>query len=143
MHFTFFRFLEAEYRVTFEMPNGTREERIKAKKNYEGWSRLVNTRFWVSVNKEAKLIEKKPIISLIAQVPSDGYVQRDTFSKASIQWLEFEMELARREGKQLNIKHALNGHEFNIVGTHYKVDGKADNTVYEYHGEILNYIVFL
>ncbi len=48
------------------------------------------------------------------------------------------MELARKEGEQLNIEHAVNGHEVQIVGTNYKVDGRAGNTVYEYHGKPLN-----
>ena len=109
--------------------------RVKAKKTPEGWSQLINTRFWVPVHKDAKVVQKKPIISSIAQVPSTGYVQRDNFSKASIQWLEYRMEIARRKGETINIKHALNGGEVAIIGTHYKVDGRSGNVIYEYHGK--------
>lgn len=82
------------------------------------------------------MVEKKAIRSSIAKVPSAGYVQRDNYSKAFIHWLEYQMELARRKGEPLNIKHALNGDEAEIlvIGTKYKVDGWSDNnTVYKYH----------
>ena len=120
---------------------------MTAKKTPEGRSKLVNKMFLVSVDKEAKVVEKKPTVSLIAQVPSAGYTQRDNYSKSSIQWLEYQMELARREGESLNIEHALNGGEVPILSTQYKVDGGVGNTVYEYHGKYdklhLFFIIFI
>ena len=93
------------------------------------------------------MIAKKPLSSPIAQVPSAGYTQRDTFSKASIQWLEYQMEVARRNGDDLKINHALNGGEETVTYykgdgpvkgrgyRYYKIDGRAGKTVYEYHGK--------
>lgn len=129
-----FRFLEADYRATFELPSGMTDDWVKATKTPEGWIKLINTRFWVLVDERAKVVEKKPIRSSIAQVPSAGNVQRDDYSKASIQCLENEMELARRKGEVLHIEHALNGGEVEILGTWYTVDGRAGTTVYEFHG---------
>ena len=45
------------------------------------------------------------------------------------------MELARRDGGSLQIERGLNGGEAEIMGTRYKVDGRAGNTIYEFHGE--------
>ena len=75
--------------------------------------------------------------SPIAQVPSNGYVARDQYSHVSIQWLEWVMEKARRcgYGATRNIQHALNGGEYKVPGTNYKLDGYCaeTNTAYEYH----------
>lgn len=125
------RFLEAEYKVTFEFPSGLRQNRVRAKKSHDGWSKLG----WVAADKKEVVVEKKLIMSQIAQIPSAGYLQRDNYSKASIQWLEYQMELARRKGEHLKIEHALNGGEAAIIGIQYKVDGRAGNTVHEYHGK--------
>ena len=127
------RFLEADYKAIFELPNGAGDGPVKAKKTSEGWVKQINKRFWVPVNKEVKVVEKKPILSPIAQVSSGGYTQKDNFSRASIEWLKYQMELARQRGDVLVIQHALNGGEDTIFGTNYKVDGRAVNTVYEYH----------
>jgi hypothetical protein len=56
----------------------------------------------------------------------------NNFSKQAIDWLEYT---ARRDG--INIRHALNGGEFIIPGTPYKVDGFCEltNTVYEFWGD--------
>lgn len=74
--------------------------------------------------------------SPIALVPSEGY-NTDTFSKASIEWLEWTMEKARRRGRRLEIKHALNGGEHTVQGTRYKLEGfdAETKTAYEFHGE--------
>lgn len=45
--------------------------------------------------------------SPLAMVPSLGYVSKNNFSKISIQWLEWKIELARRQGKPIEIQHAL------------------------------------
>lgn len=73
--------------------------------------------------------------SPIAVVPSEGY-NNDTFSKASICWLEWKMEKNRRNGTQVNIQHALNGGEHRVPGTRYRLDGydKETKTAYEFHG---------
>lgn len=54
----------------------------------------------------------------------------DRFSYRCIQWL---LSL-----NNPNIQHALNGGEYNLPGTRYKVDGydPLTNTVYEFHGDI-------
>jgi len=54
------------------------------------------------------------------------------YSLKCIQWLDSIME---KEG--IFIQHALNGGEYRLPGTRYKVDGfnKETNTVYEFHGD--------
>lgn len=78
--------------------------------------------------------------SAIAIVPSEGY-NTDSFSKASIQWLEWKMEHhERRTGRRtLKIQHALSGGEHKVPGTRYRLDGydEETKTAYEYHGELL------
>ena len=76
------------------------------------------------------------IKSPIGVVPSGGYTHNDCFSKKSILWLEL---IAKRKG--VRIQHALNGGEFLIPGTNYRVDGYTadDGTLgsdllFEYHG---------
>ena len=110
--------------------------KVTLKNTPEGWHQYdKRSDEWRELDPDVEITYKKPLRSGIAQVPSDGYVQRDNFSKASIQWLEYQMELARRKGETLNIRHALNGGEVPIMGTRYKVDRQADNVVYEYHGK--------
>lgn len=73
--------------------------------------------------------------SPIAVVPTEGY-NNDTFSKVSICWLEWVMEMNRRNGRPLYIKHALHGGEHRVPGTRYRLDGYDENikTSYEFHG---------
>ena len=101
------------------------------------------------------MTSKQPIRSEIAQVPSAGYVQKDNHSKVSIQWLECLVEQAKRKGESLRIEHALNGGEARVSyykadgPAHnrgygcYKVDGRADKTVYEFHGTLTTNVSFL
>ena len=70
--------------------------------------------------------EKKIVSSPIAQVPAYGYSSRDTYSKASIKWLEWYMHDQRLKGTQLHIRHALNGGEVKIPGTNYRAYGYAE-----------------
>ena len=72
--------------------------------------------------------EKKIVCTPLAQVPSHGYCCRDTFSMASIRWLEWYMEEQKRKGNTMYIRHALNGGEIKIPGTNYRVDGYAVQT---------------
>ena len=98
---------------------------------------LVDDKFTVDLNgtsmtseqlqENGYLIEdKKFVCSPIAQVPSYGYSSRDTFSMASIQWLEWYMEDKKSKGNPIHIRHALNGGEVKISGTNYRVDGYAE-----------------
>ena len=87
---------------------------------------------WKPLANSGLEIEKtKRISTAIGQVPSAGYVQKETFSKGSIEWLEWEMHR-----NQTDVQHALNGGEKKIEGTRYRVDGycKQTNTVMEYLG---------
>ena len=80
--------------------------------------------------------EKKFVNSPIAQVPSYGYTSRDTFSKCSIQWLEWYMKEQRNDGNPIHIQHALNGGEITLPGTRYRLDGFSEKTktAFEFNG---------
>ena len=65
--------------------------------------------------------EKKFDSTPIAQVPAYGY-NRDTFSMASIKWLEWYSFDQKSKGKQMQICHVLNGGEKVIPNTNYRVD---------------------
>lgn len=54
------------------------------------------------------------------------------FSAMALAWIEHEAKTRR-----IKIQHALNGGEFKIPGTNYRVDGynKRSNTVFEFHGD--------
>ncbi|CAC5372267.1 unnamed protein product [Mytilus coruscus] len=72
----------------------------------------------------------------IALVPSEGYIT-DSFSKASIQWLEFLMYERRQKGRPLEIIHGLNGREhregpYRLDG--YHTDGSTTRTAFEFMG---------
>ena len=131
------RFLEAEYKACLEYPVGVLgPQKASVKKSPEGWLKYnKRTDDWETLRDGVEISSKKPTQSAIAQIPSAGYTQRDNFSKASIQWLEYQMEVARRDGGSLQIEHDLNGGEAEIMETRYKVDGRAGNTIYEFHGE--------
>ncbi|KAL4239646.1 hypothetical protein ACF0H5_000453 [Mactra antiquata] len=135
-------FLEAEYEAYLEYPVGiVGPSKVTVKKTQDGWlvyDRRTDT--WEPLKTGVQISKKMAIQSGLAQVPSEGYIRRHTFSKASIQWLEYQMEIARRDGESLHIQHALNGGEATILGTHYKVDGLAGNIVYEFHGKCSNLI---
>ncbi|KAL4240370.1 hypothetical protein ACF0H5_001160 [Mactra antiquata] len=135
-------FLEAEYKAHLEYPVGiVGPSKVAVKKTQDGWlvyDRRTDT--WEPLKTGVQISKKMAIQSGLAQVPSEGYIRRHTFSKASIQWLEYQMEIARRDGESLHIQHALNGGEAIILGTHYKVDGLAGNIVYEFHGKCSNLI---
>lgn len=132
----FNRFLEAEYKAVLEYPVGVLgPANAYVKKTRDGWLKYYKqSDGWEQLKSGVVISSKKCFQSDIAQVTSKGYTQRDNFSKASIQWLEYLMEIARRKGEDLRIQHALNGGEVYIVGTPYKVDGRAGYTVYEFHG---------
>jgi hypothetical protein len=57
------------------------------------------------------------------------------YSMKCIQWLE---SIIAKEG--VFIQHAMNGGEYQIPGTRFKVDGycKETNTCYEFHGDIFH-----
>ncbi|XP_041361018.1 uncharacterized protein LOC121377177 [Gigantopelta aegis] len=79
------------------------------------------------------IVESETVPSPIAQVPSEGYIQKDQFSRVSIQWLEW---VQHRNQDKYQIQHALNGGEHQVPGTHYRLDGfcAKTNTAFEFHG---------
>ena len=95
----------------------------------------------LNVRQELKLGNSRFLKSPIAVVPSAGYVAKDNYSKASIQWLEWIMEDNRRKGKDVQIQHALNGGEFKIPNTNYRCDGydEKHNTIYEFYGKSIKH----
>jgi hypothetical protein len=76
----------------------------------------------------------------IAQVPSAGYVEKQTFSKKSIQWLEFIMATETHNGQRLFVRHAKNhvDGEYKLEMGAGLADGycEATNTVYLFHGYV-------
>lgn len=78
--------------------------------------------------KMALLLKKKKYQYPIAQVPSDGYSSRDSFSKVSIKWLEWYMFDQASKGNKIDIRYALNGGEMKIPGANYRADGNAEQT---------------
>ncbi len=73
---------------------------------------------------------KKFLGSKLGIVPATGYTVRNNYSHQSILWLEW----LQKPG--LQIQHALNGGEFKIPRTNYRVDGYCHETktVYEFLG---------
>lgn len=129
------KFLENTlYQVSVRCADGNEEKGLNAK-HIDGKIHLQKQKKWEPLDESQSISSMKPISSKVAQVASTGYIQHDTFSKASIQWLEYLMEIGRRDGKNVRIQHALNFGEVSIPGTRYKVDGLDSDTVYEYHGE--------
>ncbi len=55
------------------------------------------------------------------------------FSRMSIEWIEKEA----RSRRMKNVQHAMNGSEFQIPGTRFKVDGyhERTKTVFEFYGD--------
>lgn len=88
---------------------------------------------WIQTDEFA---EKQFVSSSFGQIPSNGYVCRDNYSRLSILWLEWIMESNRRKGKEIDIIHALNKGEYKIPMTKYKADGydPQTNTTYWFHG---------
>ena len=67
----------------------------------------------------------------IAKISREIYAPKDKYSVESIKYIEM---LAHFD--ELSIRHALNGGEYQIPGTNYRVDGYDESTgiVYEYNG---------
>ena len=109
----------------------------------EMWSPLED----MKTREDLKVGETRFAKCPIGVVPSTGYVMRDNYSKASIQWLEWVMEDGRRRGIKTAIQHARNGGEYKIPDTNYRCDGydKDRNTIYEFYGKLsvvmLKYLV--
>jgi hypothetical protein len=69
-------------------------------------------------------------------------IHKDNYSKKAIMFMEYKMELQKKIGEPIHIKHARNGGEQKVEITKGKakkvvsVDGydKENNTVYEFHG---------
>ncbi|XP_041350679.1 uncharacterized protein LOC121369693 [Gigantopelta aegis] len=79
------------------------------------------------------IAESEVVPSPIAQVPSEGYIRKDQFSKVSFQWLEW---FQHKNQNKYQIQHALNGGEHLVPGTHYRLDGYCPktNTAFEFNG---------
>ena len=73
------------------------------------------------------------INTAIGIVPTGGYTRQDNFSKKSILWLSLT---AKRNG--IHIRHALNGGEYRVPETNFRVDGFSEvgnnKTIWEYFG---------
>lgn len=133
------RFLWEEWSVKVKDNEGSVSDWITARVQNETWSTLRENK-WVNINDQGLTIQDKRFVSSpIAQVPSEGYTKRDTYSKASIQWLEW---LSQRKG--VKIDHALNGGEFRVPGTRYRADGHyidpttGNHVILDYHGCIFH-----
>ncbi|XP_041361863.1 uncharacterized protein LOC121377830 [Gigantopelta aegis] len=59
--------------------------------------------------------------------------RRDHFSRSSIQWLEW---IQHQHPQKYDIRHALNGGEFHVPETNYRLDGYCvrTNTAFEFNG---------
>jgi hypothetical protein len=70
--------------------------------------------------------------SPIGLIPCGGYTRGDTFSRKSIEWLELYSYR-----NLVRVKHALNGGEFRVPDTNYRVDGYIveTKTILEFLGD--------
>ncbi|XP_041361917.1 uncharacterized protein LOC121377886 [Gigantopelta aegis] len=77
----------------------------------------------------------------MAQVPSNGYTYSDQYSKVSIIWFKW-LEQCHEEdtAKTQNIQHALNGGDFRVPNSHYKLDSwdPVRKHCYEFHSCLLH-----
>jgi hypothetical protein len=129
-------FLEEDWLVTLQDEHGVKKEGwFEAKVRGAKWKVLLDNQ-WQDIHNTTYTIDAKKFVkSPIAQVPSNGYTGRDQYSKVSIEWLEW---LALQKG--VHIHHALNGGEFKVPGTRYRLDGYTEDpdtgkkTAYEFHG---------
>jgi len=83
-------------------------------------------------NKKKKNIKKVFDKSPIGLIPPGGYSYEDQFSYKSILWLE--LFCYRNDVK---IKHAMNGGEFRVPDTNYRLDGyiSESHTALEFYGD--------
>lgn len=113
----------------------------------EEWEVLLPDNTWVQslLPSDGYKIGKRVFFkSPIGIIPSEGYCVKDNFSKASIQWLEWIMWSTNKIKKNgvLKIQHALNGGEYRVPGTKYRLDGydEATKTAYEF---LVRYFLFV
>lgn len=133
-------FLEEEYETY--LTDRITSETTKRSTKFEKGEKQIQLPDGEWMNTEAldcsryRLGKTVPVKSPNAVVPSAGYAT-DTFSKASICSLEWEMEKSRRKGTPLYIKHALNEGEHRLPGTRYRLDGydEKTKTACELHGK--------
>ena len=132
------QFLEADLEVitTKEAKDAKREKRPPvacAAKRKGGKTRVwVNGRWKTDVPLDSENFVSSPLV----QTNGDGISSAMNFSMESIDWLEWYMWKERREGRALDIEHALNRGEYRIPGTRYHADGydRESGTVLEYNG---------
>lgn len=130
-------FLHEDYIVKLDKPSGQTTKLLQATLKCSKWNVLLDGDCTVLDTLDGyKMVAKKFLNSPIAQVSSSGYSPRDNFSKVSIQWLNYLMHESEEAGNPIHIQHALNGGEYRIPGSKYRVDGfcAITYTVYEFHG---------
>ena len=80
--------LEERFEVVLSTPKGGETNTIPAILGQTGWKCFINGK-WERLKDTGYSVKTKTRVGTnIAQVPSGGYVQRDNFSKDSIEWLE-------------------------------------------------------
>ena len=127
------KFMVEEYEVLTaeEKDNSEREDRtpvlLPGRTKNDQFEVLVGDTWKTDVICDRKKFVRTPI----AQVPAHGYTAEDQYSKESIQWLEW---LMREKG--LQFRQALNGGEYRVPGTKYRLDGYDPTTrmAYKYQG---------
>ena len=122
------KLMPEEYKV--KVNDGPWETALLRKDNYM----VQRGKEWIVAN---NITHRQYIGSPIAQVPAHGY-SADQYSHDSIAWMEVLMEKSRQESQPIHIQHALNGVEYQVPNTKYKLDGfcAVTKTAYEYHVSI-------
>ena len=138
------KFIEEEWRVNLRDEAGNEFTDIKARM-WNGKMEFWLEDEWVTQEdleerEKMRVIKQDFVKSPLAQVPVSGYVQKQQFSKVSIQWLEWVMHSEALKENPIHIQHALNENGEKVIKvdqkTTYRLDGycAATNTVYEFHG---------
>ena len=138
------KYLEEEWRVDLQDEVGSVFKDIKARM-WNGKMEFWLEDEWVTQEdlderEKMKVIKQDFVKSPLAQVPVSRYVQKQQFSKVSIQWLEWVMHSEALKGNPIRIQHALNDTDEKVIKvdqkTTYRLDGycAATNTAYEFHG---------
>lgn len=103
------------------------QEEWKVKTSTSDWQFATKKdgRFSIDGKLVDDVVESEYVKSPIAQYPSNGYTCRNNYSKKSIQWLEWLMELSKEKGEHVYIQHALNSPsgEHLLHPSGYRCDG--------------------
>lgn len=134
------KFLPEDWNILVQENN---QERWLLERRLNGKATVWYQDRWIpSKDLGLEILKEEFVSSPIARPPPKGYHSKVNFSKKSIAWLEWLRHCERKEGRELDIKHALTSNgEYRIPGTRYSVDGyvmpSADNrggVAYEFHG---------